>query len=589
MGEYEMTTFRELVNIESIKKIAENIYAIAKIPLAIISIDGTIELEVGWLDICNKFHRAHNTTCKFCLESDNYLKKHILDGEYVEYKCKNGMWDIGIPIIISGSHIATLYFGQFFYDDDAINIEFFKEQALKFGFDEKDYFEALSKVPILSREKVNHIIEYHKGLIETMAESGLRLIEYKKSEEKLKKSQEYLNSIFSSVNDTIFISDFYGNILDINKTATVMFGYSREEFLHKNIDNIISNNSPYHEMSLYVIIRRLRVEKKLVLELICIDKDNNEFWVEINIRIVNINGRESILGTVRNISERKQAELTVKNQALELDKLRTEFFANISHELRTPLNILLCSNKVLMMNLEKENINRKKIYDNINIQTQNCFRLMRLVNNLIDVTKLDSGFLETNMINCNIVEVVEDIVSSVVEYARTNDLELIFDTELEEKIVACDLDKMERIMLNLLSNAVKFTDTGGHILVNIADGGEYLTISVEDNGVGIPKDKIDIIFDRFRQVDKSFTRNQEGSGIGLSLVKSLVEMQGGTISVESECRVGTKFIIKFPVKIVDGNNSSENYKLVSNSLNNRVEKVRIEFSDIYAIKQFERS
>jgi len=186
------------------------------------------------------------------------------------------------------------------------------------------------------------------------------------------------------------------------------------------------------------------------------------------------------------------------------------------------------------------------------------------------------------MTNCNIVEVVEEITLSVAQYINNNNINLIFDTDVEEKILACDPDKMERIMLNLLSNCLKFTNEGGSIFVNVFDGEEYITISVEDTGIGIPQEKIDIIFDRFRQVDKSFTRNYEGSGIGLSLVKSLLEMHGGIISVESKYGVGTKFIMKFPVKV--WNNSKEVDNVDNDIMNNCVEKIKIEFSDIY--KQF---
>ena len=276
-------------------------------------------------------------------------------------------------------------------------------------------------------------------------------------------------------------------------------------------------------------------------------------------------------------------EPKLHNETFELEKLRTEFFANISHELRTPLNIILNANKVIRMSFEKDNIGKEKIINNINIERQNCLRLLRLINNLIDATKLDTGYFELNLINCNIISVIEEITLSVAEYTRSNNLTLTFDTEVEEKIIACDLDKIERIMLNILSNAIKYTNSDGNIFVNISDSEDFITILIEDDGIGIPENKIDIIFDRFRQVDKSFTRNYEGSGIGLSLVKSFVEMQGGEITVESEYGVGTKFYIKLPVKTVDNNKSEENVNLRNNKLSDHVEKIRVEFSDIYAI------
>lgn len=187
------------------------------------------------------------------------------------------------------------------------------------------------------------------------------------------------------------------------------------------------------------------------------------------------------------------------------------------------------------------------------------------------------------MVNYNIVSIVEEITLSVAQYRKSNNLNLTFDTDIEEKIVACDLDKLERIILNILSNAVKFTGPGGDIFVNIYDGEEFITISIEDTGIGICKDKLGLIFDKFRQVYRSFTRHHEGSGIGLSLVKLLVEMLGSTISVESEYGVGTRFTIKLPVDLIDDSKNKENVKFLDNNLNSCVEKIKIEFSDIYTL------
>ncbi len=285
----------------------------------------------------------------------------------------------------------------------------------------------------------------------------------------------------------------------------------------------------------------------------------------------------------------KQQEIINENrqlirETLELEKLRTEFFANISHEFKTPLNIILGVIQIneLIFQDEEKSIDRKKILNNITIQKQNCFRLLKLINNLIDVTKFDSKVFELNMTNCNIVSFVEEITQSVADYIQTNNLTLIFDTDTEERIIACDLDKIERILYNLLSNSIKYTDSGGSIFVNITDGEESVTITVEDTGIGIEKEKLDIIFERFRRIDTSFTRKNEGSGIGLSIVKSLVEMHEGTICVESEYGVGTKFIISLPVKVLEHKNEETLNKLINNSINNRVERAKIEFSDIYS-------
>jgi len=220
--------------------------------------------------------------------------------------------------------------------------------------------------------------------------------------------------------------------------------------------------------------------------------------------------------------------------------------------------------------------NLDKWKKHIGIMKQNCYRLVRLINNLIDVTKIDSGYFEINLENANIVSIVEDITLSVAEYIENKHISLIFDTDIEEKIMACDPDKIERIILNLISNAVKFTSPGGSIFVNISDRGENINISVKDTGIGIPKTKQKVIFQRFIQVDKSLTRKHEGSGIGLSLVKALVNMHKGNITVASEPDKGSEFCIELPVYLINDRKNKNDFLIQG-----KVEKIKIEFSDIY--------
>ena len=576
-------SFSELINIDSLRKMAENLYEATGIVFAVLDPEGTIIISTGWQDICTKFHRVHPVTCKRCCISDRYICEHIMEGGYIAYKCENNIWDIAAPVIIAGEHVATIFFGQFFYEDEEIDIEYFRAQALEFGFNEEEYLEALKRVPVFSKKKVEHIMEYYLGLVMALAESGLRQLEFKSSQKELERSEKYLDTIFNSVRDAILISDTFGNIIDINESASNMFGYTYNEFKSMNIKDIISQDSNLMWVDISKLTDNMKGKNPLIEELIGKNKNNIEFWIEFNMYAIEVGQDEKIVTVVRDISQRKQAELMQRNEDIELEKLRTEFFANISHELRTPLNIILGTMQIIEMTIkdEKKSLDKEKIINNLNIQRQNCFRLIRLVNNLIDSTKLDSGYYELNMENCNIVNIVEEITLSVAEYVSNNNLSLIFDTDIEEKIVACDPDKIERIILNLLSNSVKFTPDGGSIFVNILDGEEYITISIKDNGIGIAEDKISVIFDRFRQVDKSFTRKYEGSGIGLSLVKSLVEMQGGTISVESKYGVGTEFIIRFPVNKINYYKNEEGPKFVDSKIFNYVEKIKVEFSDIY--------
>lgn len=269
------------------------------------------------------------------------------------------------------------------------------------------------------------------------------------------------------------------------------------------------------------------------------------------------------------------------------DKLKTQFFINLSHELKTPINVIFASVQLISQvkaDTGKEYLDR--LNRHIRMVKQNCYRLIRLVNNLIDITRYDSGFLNIKPNIYNIVEIIENITMSIVKYAEIKEIKILFHTEIKEKFIVCDPDMIERIMLNLFSNSLKFTNQKGSIMVKIYDKDESVFISVKDTGIGIPKDKLDMVFERFRQVDASLNRNHEGSGIGLSLIKALVEAHQGTISAESTVGEGTEFIIQLPAKASLGMEySSDN---AYNNPQSMIDRINIEFSDIYSFSDIEK-
>jgi PAS domain S-box len=271
------------------------------------------------------------------------------------------------------------------------------------------------------------------------------------------------------------------------------------------------------------------------------------------------------------------SEVKANNQMQKTLKMQEEFVANISHELKTPLNVIYSTIQLFNIYFKNGSLEEKKdtVLKYISTITQNCHRLSKLINNIVDISKIEAGFYELNLSNNNIVEIVEDIVMSVTDYTTSKGLHIIFDTDEEEKIIACDPEKIERIILNLLSNAIKFTEKGGKICVNIRDRDKFVEISVCDNGIGIDNNYLNLIFDRFKQVDKSLSRNAEGTGIGLSLVKSIVELHGGTIYVESKFGKGSKFTVMLPVRKVTQENM-----LYSSKMGNKNESIKVEFSDI---------
>ena len=271
------------------------------------------------------------------------------------------------------------------------------------------------------------------------------------------------------------------------------------------------------------------------------------------------------------------------NEIKEIEKAKTQFFANLSHEIKTPINIIYSCFQLLDINKEKGETelwnSYNKYYGTIK---QNCYRLLRLVNNLVDITKIDSGFMKLNFINYEIVSLVEDITLSIVPYVESKNITVLFDTYVEELVIKCDPESLERVILNLLSNAVKFSNENGNITVLLDANKDFVIIKVKDDGIGIAPEVSDYVFERFAQEDKSFNKKKEGSGIGLSLVKSLVELHGGVVYLEKSVEQGCEFVIKLPNKILD---ESKNEEIKSIDIDNKplIQKVNIEFSDIYEL------
>lgn len=239
------------------------------------------------------------------------------------------------------------------------------------------------------------------------------------------------------------------------------------------------------------------------------------------------------------------------------------FMMDMSHELRTPINIILSTIQLLKKNIDDEvivcngEINLISYLDSIK---RNSFRILNLVNTIMDINKIEEGYYKVNNKECEIVSAIESIIQSIVKYGEAKNLQIIFDTNVEEKFILCDIEKIEHILLNLLSNSIKYTNASGKIQVFLEVLEEEIKVSVKDNGIGIDKESLDMIFDRFYQGNnhKKLLKKSKGSGVGLFLVKSLVKIQNGTIFCTSEQEKGSEFVFTLPVTSCE--NKKEEWK-----------------------------
>ncbi|MBM7556571.1 sensor histidine kinase [Halanaerobacter jeridensis] len=420
----------------------------------------------------------------------------------------------------------------------------------------------------------------YKAIIEISLKSPYTSLfkELTATNQQLKAERDKLNKYFDVSGVMIININGKGKIAEVNKKACQVLGYSEEELLGQSWTNFV--NEKEEEKTIRVFADTPNGQSSVL------HYGQNEI-------ITKSGARRKILWT-SNISKDAQGNIKrvlssglditdyeLLKKELEYNKLQVEFFANLSHELKTPLNLIFSALQV--SDLYQENNLSEAEYQDLQGYTeiikQNSQRLLRLVNNLIDITKIDTNSFNLDLKNVEIVEVTREITNSVKSYIESQNKSLKFETEVANKIIACDPFNLERILLNLLSNALKFTEEDDEIRVKISETENMIVIAVRDTGLGIPQEKKDLIFQRFRQIDKSLNRNAEGSGIGLTIVKLLVDLHDGVIEVDSNYGEFTEFKVKLPKKQLKNQSQKNiNYQVDSSSVLDRVE---VEFSDLY--------
>jgi signal transduction histidine kinase len=249
------------------------------------------------------------------------------------------------------------------------------------------------------------------------------------------------------------------------------------------------------------------------------------------------------------LSQNRQKLEETNQKLVELDRIKSRFFANISHELRTPLTLLLAPLQTLIQ--ERTFTLEAEVRELLLIMQSNGMRLLKLINDLLDLVRLESGKMEVKSEPVAIEPFLQGLVNGVEKSAEDRGISLKAASDSALGTVVTDSDKLERILLNLLFNALKFTPAGGKVQVEARRETDELVLEVSDTGTGISEEQLPFIFDRFWQADTSSQRKYRGVGIGLALVKELVEIQGGKVAVTSEIGRGTEFTVRLPYRELD--------------------------------------
>jgi PAS domain S-box-containing protein len=325
-------TFSDIVDIDAVQALMDNLWQASGIPTGIIDINGTILVAAGWQKICMQFHRRHPETRARCHQSDAFLAQHLNkpaalpECGYIEYRCQNGMIDIGLPIVIEGRHLANIFLGQFFYEPP--EEAFFRRQAQKYGFDVKTYLAALKQVPIFSPRKVKEILQFNKSLLALLTSMGVEKLRQMETQQDLLQSRAKFHNLFENSGDAVFILAVDGRFLEANRITCRQFGFSRRELLRKKVPELL----PPDQAAIFTdMVRKIQKEGQLLFETVHLRNDKGPLPVEVSIRPFIYQKQPALLATSRDISDRKQAENRLKKALDEAKDARDRIAAIFTH------------------------------------------------------------------------------------------------------------------------------------------------------------------------------------------------------------------------------------------------------------------
>ena len=397
----------------------------------------------------------------------------------------------------------------------------------------------------------------------------------KKAELAITESEEQFRSLAQTATDAIIIIDNNGDIIYWNKAATTIFQHEPSEVLGKDLHSTITPpeylKKASDEFKKFISTGKGDVFGK-TLELTGIRKDGSHFPIELSVSKFLKNGQWHATSFIRDITQRKKDEEELKqakNKAEESDRLKTAFLANMSHEIRTPMNAILGFSELLSMT----EISEEEQTEFIKLIQNNSATLLNLINDIIDIAKIEAEQLHILTTEFSINKLLEDIEKTYSEIRNNlgkENIEIALRTPNLENdlIIISDQSRINQVVSNLVGNALKYSEKGkiefGYIIFTKEDN-RFIQFFVKDTGIGIPDNKKDVIFERFRQGDDSYTRVYGGTGLGLAISKNIAKLLNGDITVESKEGIGSTFYFTIPLKISKKKQALEEKKIAKNA------------------------
>ncbi|WP_406659644.1 PAS domain S-box protein [Methanolobus sp. ZRKC3] len=463
------------------------------------------------------------------------------DNEGIVRHCNNSLIKIlGLPKVeIIGFNLMTSL------RDEKMKAAFDSVLSKKSGFYEGEYKST-------SGDKVTPIRAYYSPNIseEGSVLGGIGIIEditeRKMAYDALKASEEKYSSLVEKGNDGIVIIQDYV-FKFVNSKFEDITGYSKEEIIGKPFSELISPE--YRDMVLERYEERLKKNPSIPqkYEICILSSEGKKVATELNASYIIHEERPADMAIIRDITERKKAEKDLRQYAYELsrandelkslDRMKDEFLSNVSHELNTPIASIKGYTD-LIYDETLGNINHKQ-KDALEVVSRNTQRLINVVNSLLYISMVQSATIEYKFEDVRISDIIDNVVDDMIFQIEKKCLSIQKNVPANLPPVKGDREKLANMLTNLLDNAVKFTNPGGQITFEVEDEDNFIHIRINDTGIGIPKELIPKLFQRFYQIDASTKRKYGGTGLGLYISKSIVDAHDGEIWIESEMDVGT--------------------------------------------------
>ncbi|WP_090227330.1 PAS domain-containing hybrid sensor histidine kinase/response regulator [Lutibacter maritimus] len=404
-------------------------------------------------------------------------------------------------------------------------------------------------------------------------------LELVKAKEKAEQSEKYLYTIINNIADPVFVKDDESRMLVVNDAFCKLFQCSKNDVIGKTLAE---------DVSLEERKNFLKIDKQVLMsgiesineEPFTLGDNETRTLLTSKKRFINDNGDKFLVGVSHDITSLKIIENDLKiakEKAEQSDQLKSAFLANMSHEIRTPMNGILGFSELL----KNPELSGEKQQQYIHVIEKSGARMLNIINDIIDISKIESGLIELDLKELNINEQLEDIYTFFKPEVEKKSVQFLCNKPLplEAAIIKTDKEKMYAILTNLVKNAVKFTDKGciefGYLIKNEGKN-SVLEFYVKDTGIGISKNRLDAIFERFIQADITDKMAHQGAGLGLAISKAYVKMLGGKIWVSSEQKTGSTFYFTIPFKTKDTiTNTATELKGIKLNTTNSSEKLKI--------------